>query len=287
MTFVVVTSQINIPVQPVFEVFDSSESDIASFDIHFAPSVPSYSLPDPRVLPTVAPAMSPSPTSPTAYYATPAAIAASSSFTASAVAGWLVAGAGSATTTAGALSTTTAVIPPSTSAQTAPGTIPLFPSDPNRAVAEPNVPLVEVPNRLAAPLAVPEVQPQPYLVGPQWAQPTQGAGLTPSSAIAASASVDGSRAEPLAAGFALNFAAVDAAFDELLGEVETLGEGLVDWLDDGNLSPWTVAGAAAAAAAGGFYFQHRRRRRSSQAADGEEETSSWLFLNLQLPRVQA
>ena len=95
---------------------------------------------------------------------------------------------------------------------------------------------------------------------------------------------DPSRADLLAAGFTLNFAAVDAAVKELVGEVETLGEELVDWFDEVKLSPWTLAGAVAVAATGGIYLH--RRRRSHQSGSLEEESSSWLFINLQLPRAE-
>ena len=95
---------------------------------------------------------------------------------------------------------------------------------------------------------------------------------------------DPTRAEPLLAGFSLNFAAVDAALKELVGEVETLSDELVDWFDEAKLSPWSLAAGVAVAAAGGYYL--RRRRRSLQAGMGDEEPASWLFLNLQLPRAE-
>ncbi len=273
---VVVTAPVMTVEQPALDVLSYLESQSAALQSHFVPSVGQS---DPRY--QYAAPSSPSAPVGLPQIVAPAAGAAATSFSASAVAGWLVAGAGSAPATTGFASTMPAIAStPAT--QPALGTLPILPTDPSVRAAEPGLPLVEVPVQPVPSLGMPQMQPQ--LAIPQGVHALEETAFAESSLAPVANVADPTRAEPLLAGFSLNFAAVDAALKELVGEVETLSDELVDWFDEAKLSPWSLAAGVAVAAAGGYYL--RRRRHSLQAGMGDEEPASWLFLNLQLPRAE-
>jgi hypothetical protein len=73
---------------------------------------------------------------------------------------------------------------------------------------------------------------------------------------------------------------LERALDNVMRQVERLGAGITDWLDENQLS--VVAAAVAAATAGGataWYW--RRSARPAVVARDDETSSNWLFVRMQ------
>jgi hypothetical protein len=201
-------------------------------------------------------------------------------------AGWLVAGATSVAAdlsgkAAPAIAPTAPAGSPSVSANQ------MLPADPGRVAVGPNVPQIDVQSPIGNGPPTSPAQPQQKSTpsAPPLVESASGGAVSDVVAVAGPSTGSQSAREPLLAGISADFRAVDAALQDLLSEVETLGEEIAVWFDTIKLSPWTVAGTVAVAAAGGYYLH--RRRRAVAGGQIDEETSSWLFASLQLPRGQS
>jgi hypothetical protein len=78
----------------------------------------------------------------------------------------------------------------------------------------------------------------------------------------------------------VNLPSLERALDNVMRQVERLGAGITDWLDENQLS--VVAAAVAAATAGGataWYW--RRSARPAVVARDDETSSNWLFVRMQ------
>ncbi len=156
-------------------------------------------------------------------------------------AGWLVAGATSVAAdlsgkAAPAIASTTPSGSPSVSANQ------MLPADPGRAALGPNVPQIDVPSTIANALPTSPAQPQQQSVpsAPPLVESANGTAVSDMVAVTGPVAGSQSPREPLLAGISADFRAVDAALQDLLSEVETLGEEIAVWFDTIKLSPWTA-----------------------------------------------